>query len=216
MRERAAPVVTAPRGVRGGAGAGSAGDGDAAGLGLLGLGEPHLEDTVHQAGGDVLAVEVLRVAQREAAEVVAHVVLGVGGRESLILLRGDAPLEAQHAVVQLDLDVVLLDARHVDEEPQRVLVLADVDVGQVGPARTGVLLLLQLLLLLGSKILCGHRSCPPYAAWTVICRGLAAWARGIRRVITPCWKRASACSTSRSAGRWMARENRPQGRSRRW
>src|SRR4029077_16252557 len=85
------PAARRPIGATRGLGKGtwSGGDGNATGLGRLGLGELHLEDTVHQACGDVLAVEVLRVGERESARVVADVVLGVGGREPLVVLEGD-------------------------------------------------------------------------------------------------------------------------------
>src|SRR4030095_2422247 len=63
------------------------GDGNAARFGPLALRQRHLEHAVHEARRDLVAVEVLGVSEREAAQIVADVVLGVDWRQTLVLLR---------------------------------------------------------------------------------------------------------------------------------
>jgi hypothetical protein len=63
------------------------GDGDATRFGPLALRQRHLEHAVYEARRNLVAVEVLGVSEREAAQIVADVVLGVDWHQTLVRLR---------------------------------------------------------------------------------------------------------------------------------
>jgi hypothetical protein len=63
------------------------GDGDATRFGPLALRQRHLEYAVYEARRYLIAVEVLGVSEREAAQIVADFVLGVDWRQTLVRLR---------------------------------------------------------------------------------------------------------------------------------
>src|SRR3954453_511250 len=103
----------------------AAADLDAPRLARLGLRDPHLEDAVVEARGDGLRVDALRERQRprkrseRALDAVIALVLG------LVLSLALAG-HGERAVLELDLDVVLVEAGKIGTEDEVVLRLDEV------------------------------------------------------------------------------------------
>src|SRR5690606_21667710 len=101
---------------------------DRARLLRLGLRQMDLEDSVAAFGGDLLRIDIVRQreASREAAveRLATMLSLVLGG-----LLEAPFAAQRQHAVLDADIDVLLLDLRQIGLDRVLVVVLDDVRGG---------------------------------------------------------------------------------------
>src|SRR5271166_2407751 len=124
-------------------------DRDLARLGVLGLWQGQGQHAVFEIGADLLLVDC--APEGEGARVMADVVFGVDGLHVLVLRKIDAAVDAEHVLLDVDVEVLLLDARHLEHDGERLLGLADVGVGNEVTARDRLLLLGDQLLLFADR-----------------------------------------------------------------
>src|ERR1700720_963612 len=88
-------------------------------LGLLGLRQHEREDAVLELGSDLALIDLAR--KMEASRIMTDVVLRIERLQSLILGQIKSPFDLENAVLDPDIDVAFLDARHLDHDRQGVL-----------------------------------------------------------------------------------------------
>ena len=196
-------------------------DGNPAGLGLLGLRQLHLEHAVHEPRRDARrGRSAAALREREATQVVADVVLGVDRRQAVVVLRrrrgprgaarcraarprpgpGSTPGMSAHSQSACSSSRMSTSGTYV--RPGRVCSFSFSSCFSLGVSSVS-----SWMVSLFSEI---------HAAWTVIWRGFAASARGMRSVITPPLERGRRRGPRRDPpGARMERENLPEARSRR-
>jgi error-prone DNA polymerase len=121
-------------------------DRDLARLGVLGFGQGQGQDAVFEICADLLLVDLVR--QRERARVVADVILGIDRLLILVLREVDSSVDLQDVVLKRDIEVLLLDPGHFQNDGERVVGLVDIGGGDVVAPRDRLFLLRHQFLLL--------------------------------------------------------------------
>jgi len=98
---------------------------DLLGLRLLYLGQDQPEDTLVHLCRDLLAVD--QIGEGELSEKVLPIELLINGNFPLRLLAIYPTLDGERALAQINIHVLAIDSRHINEDGNLVLILKDVN-----------------------------------------------------------------------------------------